>query len=159
MTEGFENYIGFDISEIGIDLAKKRIQNSTFLKSKDYSQQKIDSILYVGNALDPNNYLQEYNAVVCLEVLEHIEEDLEIIKNIKSGTDIIFSVPNFNQESHVRFFKNINSIKERYNNLLKINSIATFKLQNIFIGFIRKFLLKREPPIQILYFVYCKKIE
>ena len=45
-----------------------------------------------------------YEIVICLETLEHLQDDLAVIEKIKPGAYVIFSVPNFDYESHVRHF-------------------------------------------------------
>jgi len=63
--------------------------------------------------------LRSGNAVyVCTEVLEHIEEDRELVRRIPPGHRFIFSVPNFDSESHVRVFRSVSEIWKRYDRLL-----------------------------------------
>lgn len=63
-----------------------------------------------------------------LEVLEHLDKDIEIILKIKRNTKVYFSVPNFNSEGHVRVFKNENDIVERYKDCFIFNDIFTFQI-------------------------------
>ena len=56
---------------------------------------------------------QPYDAIVCLEVLEHIEHDLDVIANWKSGPECICSVPNFDYPTHVRWFRHEADIVSR----------------------------------------------
>jgi hypothetical protein len=58
--------------------------------------------------------------VVCLEMLEHIEDDLSIIKRIPSGTWILFSVPSYDYKSHVRHFASMGEVYKRYNPYMKV---------------------------------------
>ena len=55
-----------------------------------------------------------YDTVICLEFLEHVEEDLEVIKKIRNGTRFHGSVPNFSAKAHVRFFNKIEEVELRY---------------------------------------------
>ena len=114
--EGFNHYVGFDFSKKGIDLAQKRIPEFTFFE---------------GNALDSSSFSIAYDVAICLEVLEHIERDLEVIRNIETGKRIIFSLPNFKVESHVRWFVKPRQIKARYYKLIDITSIIP--IGNIFV--------------------------
>lgn len=105
--EGFTHYRGFDFSLKAISLARARV-------NMDFFQ---------GNALDKKNYEGRYNTVVCLEVLEHIRNDLEVLSNLSSGTHIIFSVPNFDAPSHVRWFTSERQVKRRYFRYVDIKEI------------------------------------
>ena len=74
--------------------------------------------------------IPEYDLVVCLEVLEHIVEDLEIIKKIESGKRFIFSVPNYDYRSHVRKFNTLMDIQERYGGLLDFAYFYPFSMHD-----------------------------
>ena len=64
-----------------------------------------------------------YDTVVCTEVLEHIEADLTVIENWKSGANCICSVPNFDFETHVRVFLTEEDVRCRYGDLIDIERI------------------------------------
>ena len=55
---------------------------------------------------------------VCLEVLEHMEHDRELVAKIPSGCRLLLSVPNFWDQSHVRVFEDFVDVRERYGDLL-----------------------------------------
>jgi len=126
--KGYKNYWGIDFSERCIELAKKRVPSYQF---------------EAGNLYDDN--IQErflnYDVFISLETLEHLTNDLSIIKAIPKGKEIIFSVPNRNDIAHVRFFKSSKSVRQRYG--LTINFI---KSQTLFghrssSGSVKKFFL------------------
>jgi 2-polyprenyl-3-methyl-5-hydroxy-6-metoxy-1,4-benzoquinol methylase len=121
--EGFTNYEGFDFAHEAINMARKRV-NMNF---------------YWGNALDKGLYRKYFAVVICLEVLEHIEQDLQVLENIPPGTEIIFSVPNFDAPSHVRWFTSPRQLKKRYFRNIDIRDIVP--IGNLFIcrGTIGKF--------------------
>lgn len=121
--EGFRDYIGFDFSPKAIKMAKTRTPFEFF----------------VGNALDPASYKKDYDTVVCLEVLEHIQEDKAVLKNIKRGTKLIFSVPNFGGPSHVRWFRTERSLKARYYKIVEINKIIRIGEIYICLGIVNPF--------------------
>ena len=103
---GIEKYTGFDFSSTAIELAQ------------NFNLSRAD--FYVGNALTDTNVLKahkDYDAVVCTEVLEHINEDLTIVDRIPSGTRFIGTVPNFPYQNHVRHFKDAEAVKSRYSHL------------------------------------------
>jgi len=64
--------------------------------------------------------------IVCLETLEHIR-DFKVIKNIGLGKEFIFSVPDFNDPGHVRYFHSINEVVDRYKNVIKFEYIQHFE--------------------------------
>jgi len=59
-----------------------------------------------------------------LEVLEHIRDDRAIINNIKKETDMIFTLPTFNDPAHIRIFRKLSDIKKRYSHDIDINKIV-----------------------------------
>jgi 2-polyprenyl-3-methyl-5-hydroxy-6-metoxy-1,4-benzoquinol methylase len=113
--ENFTNYRGFDFSAGAIELAKKRVSMHFFQ----------------GDALDGKNFKGRYNTVVCLEVLEHIQNDLQILSFLPAETNIIFSVPNFDAPSHVRWFTSERQVKKRYFRAVNIEKII--RVGNIYI--------------------------
>jgi len=105
-----ENYLGIDFSKDVIKIAKELNPTKTFM---------------VGNLLDENMYNLFYSSndiYICLEALEHIEKDIEVLKTIPSKCIVIISVPNRDYESHVRYFKNQNEIIERYEDILDFDN-------------------------------------
>lgn len=114
--EGYVNYLGFDFSEGAISLAKK----------------KSDINFFQADALDFTLYKTlHFNTVICLEVLEHIKNDIGVLKNLPDGTNIIFSVPNFDAPSHVRWFNSEREIKRRYFEYISFQEII--RIGNLFI--------------------------
>lgn len=67
-----------------------------------------------------------FNVVVILEVLEHLNEDRELIKKIPVGKHIIFSVPAFDDPAHVRRFTSKTQVYERYSDLIKISESVIY---------------------------------
>jgi 2-polyprenyl-3-methyl-5-hydroxy-6-metoxy-1,4-benzoquinol methylase len=109
LIEAGLSYGGFDFSTIAVSKAKARSPGGNF---------------YVGDATDPAAYQPSYDGIVCCEVLEHIDGDLKAIELWKSRAVCVCSVPNFDGEHHVRFFRSEEEIVARYGRLLDIRSIA-----------------------------------
>jgi 2-polyprenyl-3-methyl-5-hydroxy-6-metoxy-1,4-benzoquinol methylase len=65
---------------------------------------------------------KNYDVAVLFEVLEHVEEDLAIIENIRVGKRLIFSVPNYGYRSHVRYFEKLEDVLNRYSKLINFLS-------------------------------------
>jgi len=97
------------------------------------------SRVWVGDAKEACNYILLYGAYLCLEVLEHIEDDISVITRLRSQSLFIFSVPSWASfgSSHVRCFGNDNQIRLRYGNLIGIKNIKLFKTRRVVIGRIK----------------------
>jgi len=106
------NYIGgVDFSSKGIEMSRERC--------KDY---------FVGfEVKDLTNYkVPDFDTYICLEVLEHVVKDLQILNNLPKGKRLILSVPTFMCRAHVRCFKTEEEVRERYGflNIINIQKIA-----------------------------------
>ena len=108
-------YSGFDFSEEAVRQAAEKIGHTTCSPPPGFG---------VLNAYDQASYSNmafPYNTVICLEVLEHLD-DLKVIGNIPVGKRVIFSVPNFDDPAHLRTYSSIEQIKQRFDGMLEIIS-------------------------------------
>jgi len=132
-------YNGFDFSPVAVEKARTRNPSGRFV---------------VGDATDPASYSLQYDGIVCCEVLEHIDADLSAITHWKSGVPVICSVPNFDYESHVRFFRSEDEIKKRYGGLLDIHRIERLPISasaNLtWPEYFRRIRWAREEPMRLL---------
>lgn len=112
---GFTNYMGFDYSAEAVSLAKKN------------NPQKADRFC-VADAFQTELMEEQYGLVICFEVLEHVQKDLELLQRICSGTRMLLSVPNFNDPYHVRYFCSAEEVRERYQKVVRISEIYTSKI-------------------------------
>jgi 2-polyprenyl-3-methyl-5-hydroxy-6-metoxy-1,4-benzoquinol methylase len=71
---------------------------------------------------DPNRATM--TVYTCLETLEHLEDDVDLIKRIPPGHTVIFSVPNYGGEAHLRVFENASDAITRYGNFLTFTDWA-----------------------------------
>ncbi|HEY9446277.1 MAG TPA: class I SAM-dependent methyltransferase [Burkholderiales bacterium] len=107
-------YRGFDFSPVAVQRAIARTGTP--------------DRFYVDDATSGAAYERaEYDCIVCTEVLEHIEEDLRAVSHWRSGTLCICSVPNFDSETHVRFFQSTDDVVSRYGGLIDIESVIRIK--------------------------------
>ena len=106
-------YVGFDFSAVAVERARRRTG--------------VSDRFFVGNALERANYEVPHDTIVCTEVLEHIGDDLGVIKNWSSGMKCVCSVPNFGAESHVRHFRSETEVLERYGSAIAIERIVRIK--------------------------------
>jgi 2-polyprenyl-3-methyl-5-hydroxy-6-metoxy-1,4-benzoquinol methylase len=103
------SYAGFDFSPVAVEKAKRRTQKGRF---------------FVGDATDPACYADPYDGIVCCEVLEHLDGDLDAVALWRRGALCVCAVPNFDGEHHVRFFRSEAEVIDRYGGLLDIHRIT-----------------------------------
>ncbi|WP_144439291.1 bifunctional 2-polyprenyl-6-hydroxyphenol methylase/3-demethylubiquinol 3-O-methyltransferase UbiG [Geminocystis sp. NIES-3708] len=98
--QGLPNYLGFDFSPKRVDYAKKLCPNLQFLVADAFETDLFD--------------IYNYDAILCTEVLEHVDKDLEIIQKIRPETRFYGTVPNYPATGHVRHFKSVQEVLARY---------------------------------------------
>jgi 2-polyprenyl-3-methyl-5-hydroxy-6-metoxy-1,4-benzoquinol methylase len=100
---GVAKYLGFDFSREAIQMARKRCPSLEF---------------QVADGLTTDSFkTADYEIVICTEVLEHVQADLELLSRIKPGSRCIMTVPNFPYVSHVRHFVSYSDVTARYGSL------------------------------------------
>ncbi len=110
------NYIGVDLSPARIDHARRICPEYRFLAEDVFASDLLKT--------------QDYDSVFALEFLEHIKRDIEFISMISPGTTCIFSVPNFGGRTHVRYFKTIQQVSQRYERYFKTVTINEILLNS-----------------------------
>jgi SAM-dependent methyltransferase len=109
----FESYTGIDFSTVAISMAQKRTPQLCFK---------------VADVLKPETYAGlDFNAIVCMEVLEHIENDLGVLSCFPAGIRCLVTVPNFPWKSHVRHFENEESVAQRYGRFFEPSTVTRIK--------------------------------
>ena len=107
--------IGCGTAQLGRMLMDNKIAYSGF----DYSSKAMEIAkgfgvsTWVGTVDDAKNYIP-VDAYLCMEVLEHLENDLGVFRLLSKNSFLFFSVPTFKHESHVRRFKTESSVRKRY---------------------------------------------
>ena len=104
-------YVGYDFSGVAIQQARARKLEGCIFERTSF--QKLD--------------LSKDTQFVCLEVLEHIEQDIELLKRLPSKATLVFSVPTYDSAGHVRTFPSVESIKERYGPILDMELVQTIQ--------------------------------
>jgi len=61
---------------------------------------------------------EDTRTYVCLEVLEHLDDDCDLIGKLPAGARLILSVPSFESDTHVRWFDSFDDVTGRYDGLL-----------------------------------------
>ncbi len=102
----------------GYDNNRNKINNC-----KNNLHDKYSDRFILENIYDEDIYNQDYSTVICCDVLDYIEDELEIRENIKSGTKIIFTI---------KKYKNSREIRERYKGLVEFQLIKEEKV-NVFL--------------------------
>jgi 2-polyprenyl-3-methyl-5-hydroxy-6-metoxy-1,4-benzoquinol methylase len=109
---GVANYCGLDLSENAIRTAKAICSQYKFVAGSVFDSDLLERF--------------DYDAVVSLEFLEHVEEDLAVLGRIRPGKRFLGSVPNFPYESHVRHFDDCQQVIERYGPLFTQLTVDAF---------------------------------
>lgn len=108
------DYAGVDFSAVAVSRARQRCPQYLF--------EKRELPIAEFASLPP------FDAVVCTEVLEHVERDREILAALPAETFVVASVPNFDSFGHVRYFRSEAEVRERYGPLLKDLQILGIEL-------------------------------
>ena len=108
---GMTSYRGLDLSEQAIKMARR--------KELGYQFEIRDVVVH------PPADWDLYDCTVCLEFLEHVEEDLKVISAMPEGHQFIGSVPNFPYVSHVRHFTDSDEVAARYGPYFRSLSVST----------------------------------
>lgn len=97
---GVRRYRGFDFSERAIGLARARLPEADFRVADARSTGLLDS--------------EDYDIALCTEVLEHLDDDISLLRRVRPGTRVLATVPSFDSTSHLRYFADEDAVIERY---------------------------------------------
>jgi SAM-dependent methyltransferase len=103
-------YHGFDFSRVAVEKARQRT-----------GRPECFSLAAAG---DDAMMGRPYDTIVCMEVLEHIERDLDVVRGWPPGVLCVCSVPNFDQPDHVRYFRCEDEIHERYGDMIELERVV-----------------------------------
>ncbi len=114
------SYAGFDFSQEAINqchwLVRRQVGLCDAYKASTW------------RTLYPARRDTDATIVVAVEVFEHLD-DLRVLKMIPQGTRVIFSVPDFNSESHLRTYSGYASIIQYYDGVLDMQSVRRVQTQ------------------------------
>lgn len=129
IIEAGHTYRGFDFSEEAIAQCRRLCPQGDFR---------------VGNVYNSADYLPpDYNVVIALEVLEHVD-DLQVIRNIPPGVRVIGSVPDYDDVAHLRLYRDVRKdIIEHYSPYMQIVEVGTATGRNNTTGVEQKIHLFR----------------
>jgi len=126
----FLRFMGFDGYERGFDLSNQAVE---------IARQRLNLNFQQGDACDPKVYEGDYNTIITLETLEHIPDDFSAMKNFRPGVFLIMSLPDFEYESHYRWFTNARQIEKRYYQYLNVRQIVKVEKWYVIFGKIEPF--------------------
>lgn len=114
-----------------LDAARTWVNQAYSEKAIAVARRRCPSLNFHVKNLMLEGELDVFNAdlFIILEVLEHIERDLDLIKSLPKGKIVIFFVPNMDSAGHVRFFRDIHEVENRYVGFCNINSAVTINLK------------------------------
>jgi len=110
--QGFRKYCGVDFSCRCIEMAKERCDTFEFVVADVVQTDILES--------------RNYDCLIAMEFLEHVKDDLAILKRVKSGTKFFGTVPDFPYPSHVRHFLNSKEVERRYGAFFSSFSVDSF---------------------------------
>jgi 2-polyprenyl-3-methyl-5-hydroxy-6-metoxy-1,4-benzoquinol methylase len=123
LDQGVKSYLGMDFSPRAIEYAREAAPTGDFV---------------VDDARTSSIYAEPHDVLICTEVLEHIEDDLSVVRRFRPGTRCLLSVPNYKSEGHVRFFENTAAVELRYGRYFSTLDLAEFrtgsKVNSIFLA-------------------------
>lgn len=113
--QGFFGYTGLDYSKGMLDVAQN--------KGLPHSFKFIEADL----TEDWTGLVSDYNTVISIELLEHVEQDFAILNQIKPGTRCLLTTTNEPGIEHVRTFSSVGNVHARYYKLFHDLKIMSFK--------------------------------
>jgi SAM-dependent methyltransferase len=79
--------------------------------------------------------LGKFDKFLCLETLEHLDDDLAVLDTLPKGAFFVGSVPSFDSEAHVRYFTGCPSVTTRYARFLREMRCEKVKKWFVFWGY------------------------
>lgn len=107
-------YCGMDFSEYAVEYCKDMYDEMEFYLS--------DAVV---DEINP-----DFEAYVCQEMLEHITQDVQVIEKIPKGKLLVFSLPRFDADGHVRWFPKSADVISRYEHLFKGLTVSPIGCQH-----------------------------
>ena len=108
----------FDPEYVGVDRSSVAIRWAKELNPGDADR------FVLGRVEDQKALLgRSWWAVIAMEALEHLVDDLSVLARLRRGTRVFFSVPTFTHPSHARYFTSEVETREYYERKLSIRYI------------------------------------
>lgn len=97
---GVEDYKGLDFSSARVEGARRVCPQFEFRCADVFTDDLLETY--------------DYDCVLTMEFLEHVERELDVLNRVRSGTTVVATVPNFGDAAHVRHFDDVGQVQERY---------------------------------------------
>jgi len=104
------DYRGFDFSQARLEFARSMCPGVCFEVADANTTSLFDDF--------------DYDTAIATEFLEHVEQDLKVLRRLRPGTHFLGTVPNFPFVSHVRHFADAEQVSERYHPLFDCLSVV-----------------------------------
>ena len=114
--QGMQHYVGVDFSASALEHARHLAPRGTFV----HADARTTTV--------HTDY--PHDVIICTEVLEHVEGDLDVIARFTPGKRCLCSVPNFEFESHVRYFRDTAEVEARYRRLFDAFDVIALQSAN-----------------------------
>lgn len=104
---GYRDYWGVDFSSARVAEARRYVPGWRF---------------DVGDLFAPDvqEQIQRRDTFIVLEVLEHLREDLALLRTLPTGAVVVFSVPTYDSAAHVRRFVDVDVASSRYETVVEL---------------------------------------
>lgn len=118
LKRGYKDYIGLDFSQDMIDLASTLVPAYQYILMDVYDENF-------------QSFVETFQWFIILETLEHISNDMEVLNKLPSGATIIGSVPSSYCDGHVRVYKGVHDVFNRYEGIIKFNFLKEIRINLI----------------------------
>ena len=120
---------------VGMFAERAVAQGKMYLFGVDYSieavtqaSERVLDAAFLCTDLGSYDIPKGVGVVVLVEVLEHLQDDLGMLSRLPEGMRVIFSVPDFDCVSHVRYFPSQEEAVRRYQPVISILSVSPVPL-------------------------------
>ena len=110
-----EVYVGVDISHAQIQTAKAAYPEWSFIYGDFRSPQVIERY-------------ERFEAYLLLNVMDILDDELAFLDLVPSGKPVLFSMPRFPKEGSLRYYEDVQSIRDRYSSHLAVKSVGRLAL-------------------------------
>ena len=110
---GYKKYLGIDFSDTVLQHARENVKEFGY-------------VMCNLNSSKARKIFSRNKIFTAVESLEHIQNDLTILKGLPKNSCVIGSVPNSICAGHVRSFKGIEDVVKRYGSIINFDFIKTF---------------------------------
>ena len=122
-------YVGIDFSSEAIEMARINLGKHPFNDSWIFLHQNAFNLNDVKPTL--TNSCGTLWTITLLEICEHLTDDIGLIKEIPLHSPVYISVPNFDSESHVRFFPTMREVIDRYSKVIDITHSKEYPISKV----------------------------